>query len=116
MANTITTYDDTLFAGTLTKARDSQNSQFIKKRLLDGTYNIQTIGSAARTIDVEFYCDIEVRRDLEDAAAAGDLIKVNYEDRIWTGLIDNADVKWDPFVDTEERVTFVLLVTVEAVV
>lgn len=113
MANTITTYEGTPFAGILTRARDFQNSQFIKKRLLDGTYNIQTVGAAARTVDVEFYCDIEVRRDLEDAAAAGDLIVVTYEDRIWTGLIDNADVSWEPLVDTEERVTFDLLVVTE---
>lgn len=114
MANTITTYEGSAFSGTLIKARDSQNSQFIKKRLLDGTYNIQTVGSAARTVNIEFLCDIEVRRDLEDSAAAGDLLVVTYEDREWTGLIDNAEVNWSPVVDTEEIVTFKLLVIAEA--
>ena len=114
MANTITTYEGSAFSGTLTKARDSQNSQFIKKRLLDGTYNIQTVGSAARTVDIEFLCDIEVRRDLEDSAAAGDLLVVAYGDREWTGLIDDAEIRWNPIVDTEELLTFKLLVIAEA--
>ena len=113
MSNKITTYADVEIVGTLTKARDNGVARVIEQQLLDGTFNVQTIGIAATKIDVEFYCTIAVRRVLQGYANTAELIKVWWDDKIWTGHIAGGQIKWNWFTDQENDVSFDLLVVEE---
>lgn len=110
MSNYLATFEDITIVGTLTKARDRSKNRVIQQQFLDGTYNVQTIGSAAKRIEVEFYCSTAVRRQIEDAASDADLIKVYWEDKIWTGNINKGEVDWKYFGTDEVVVNFDLLV------
>ena len=110
MSNYLATYADVTISGSLTKARDKKEPRVIQNQFLDGSYNVQTIGTPGQKIEIEFYCSTAVRRQLEHGGADGDLIKVYYEGKIWTGNIDKGMVSWDYFTSEEEKVTFNLLV------
>lgn len=113
MADQITDYDDIPLVGTLTKARDNSIPRTIENQLLDGTFNVQTVGTEATEVDVEFVCEEDVRRDLEDYAAESALLKVTRNTKRWTGHIKGGKINWDWFSYDEQTVKFTLLVLTE---
>ncbi len=68
MSTYLADINDVAYAGLLAKARDNDDVIVIKGRFLDGTYGIQTIGSAGTIVDIEFYCTMDVRRALQTCA------------------------------------------------
>ena len=113
MSNYLAQYSDTEIEGHLTKARDNSTVRTIEKQLLDGTYVIQTVGSAATEVEVEFYCELAARRELQGYANIAALIKVHWEDRSFTGHIRGGKIEWDLFGVDEFKTNFVLLVLTE---
>ena len=110
--NKITTYENADITGILAKARDNSVTRVLENQLLDGTFNVQTVGAPATRISVEFYCAVAVRRVLQDYSAAATLIKVWWGDMVWTGYISGGKLSWDLFAGDLNRVTFDLLVIV----
>lgn len=119
MTNFLSDWNDTVIAGILAKASDNTSIRTIETQMLDGSFTIQTIGNTATKVLVEFYCSTAVRRALEMLAFSGQLIKVYWRDRIWTGLISGGEIKWESWSRNTEKVKeklqFEVLVMEEAI-
>lgn len=110
MSNILTQYDDTEIEGILTKARDNSTTRVIERQLLDGSFAVQTVGDPATEVEVEFFCELAARRELQGYANTAALIKVCWEDKIYTGHIRGGRIEWEPFGVDEYKTNFVLLV------
>jgi len=108
-----------VFSGILASAKASSSVRLIETRMLDGSFTVQTIGSAATWVSVEFYCSTETRRLLQLFAHSGQPVRVGYRDRIWTGLIRGGEIQWERWTrnhrELQEKLRFEVLVTEEAV-
>lgn len=108
--NYLADLDSVAFEGILAKARDNQQTRVIETQMLDGTFNIQTIGSAATRVAVEFYCSLAVRRVLEACASSATPLKCYATGTVWTGLISGGEIKADYFSPDLWKLAFDLLV------
>ena len=110
MSNYLASISDVAYEGILAKARDNEDTINITTRFLDGTHNVQTIGVPATSVEVEFYCALDVKRALQVIASTGEPVKVYGDDKVFTGLIKQGVVKAEPF-GTLHKLSFELLVT-----
>lgn len=102
---------DVAYDGILAKARDNASSRVIETQLLDGSYTVQTIGSAATKVSIEFHCTLAVRRLIEVCASSATPIKAYAKDKIWSGLISGGAIKSDLSGADSWKLSFDLLVT-----
>lgn len=118
MRNFLTNLTNEIFNGILASAKASAAIRTIETQMLDGSYTIQTIGNPATKVYIEFYCSTSIRRTLESYAFSGQPIKVQWRDRIWTGLINGGEIKWENWsrnqVKVQEKLLFDVLVLEEA--
>ena len=115
--NYIATLAESVYTGTLFDVEDSQSVRSIQTQLLNGQHTVQTIGSAAKRLNVTFYCSRSTRRQIEQVQAESAYIKIYWMNRVWTGLISSKGfkiAKWSRnIVDAEEQIQFEVLVTEE---
>ena len=104
MANYLTDDKNNTFAGILASAADNASVRMIETQMLDGSFTVQTIGCSATRVAIEFYCSTPTRRDLENCVNIGQPIKILWRDRIWTGLIADGGIKWQPVSRTQTRI------------
>src|SRR5674476_728326 len=97
MLNFISNINDNGYSGFLTKAKDNASIRTIETQMLDGTFTVQTIGSSATKVSVEFYCSTATRRELQTCINTCQPIKVYWLDRVWTGLISGGKLDWERF-------------------
>lgn len=109
MARTIAIYQGTELTGKLMQAIDSQSIAYVQSRLLDGTYNIQTIGEPSTEINVIFLCENDVRRQLEACAVSGTPLTITFDGDSWNGLIKDAVVPNEIAPPKKFKLNFVLL-------
>jgi len=101
------------YDGILSKAVDNETTQKIETIMLDGSVSIQVIGSPITSVDVEYYCKRQTRRQLQACAATGAPVVVLHRDKIWTGVI-SGNVIVEPYISTtDERLAFTILVSEE---
>lgn len=82
----------------------------IVSELNDGSYQIQTVGSARHYANVTVFCASREEMDaVNEAEADVDVLTLNYRDEEYTGVI-RAAPRWDATVPGERYTgTFVLL-------
>jgi len=111
MSNYLADNSDVAYEGILAKARDNATTRVIETQLLDGSYTVQTIGSAATKVSIEFHCSLTVRRLIEACASSATPIKAYAKDKVFTGLISGGAIKSDLTTAASWKLTFDLLVT-----
>lgn len=111
MSNYLANTSDVAYEGILAKARDNANTKVIETRLLDGSHTVQTIGSAATKVSIEFHCSLAVRRLIEACASSATPLKAYGTDKVFTGIISGGEIKSDYSTPSTWKLTFDLLVT-----
>lgn len=86
----------------------------IEHRTLDGQYHIQTIGTAAKIVNIICITDIAGKVKIDLAAATGMPLKVIEFDKYYIGLIRNVP-DCEHFKPLRYRISFTLLVQSEGV-
>jgi len=116
MDNYLADINGTTYGGILSAVESEQTTRVIETQLLDGTWNVQTIGSPSTKINVTYYGSIATRRTLEAARAAATPIKVYWKDRVYTGIISGevGHERWSRNrAALAEKMTMQLLITAE---
>lgn len=109
MAREIRNMLDTIIDGILIRAGDIKSTIQIENRLLDGSYNVQTIGGPSLDIGVEFYCENASRQELQDYANSGTPIKIIYDDNEWVGIIRTGILPYEYVLPCKYKLTFTVL-------
>jgi hypothetical protein len=115
----ITTNDNVLIACELKSARENTHTRKIETELLDGSYLVQTVGTASILLNVELLCGKAQRRHLQQISNVAGLIKVYYDDRCWVGhirtgnFVEGNTFVWTPVSPNMESVTFTMMVVEE---
>jgi len=90
----------------------------IVNRTLDGSYHIQTIGSAGGKVDVIAYFDHVNKLLLDTIKSTGDTIRVIFDGRYYVGLIEG-ELSWNRLGNQDDPIfgtQFNLLVTSQGVI
>jgi hypothetical protein len=105
------------YGGVLNTVFDNRANRTVETQFLDGSFNIQTIGTAPRRLQVQYTGSHATRLLLEALADEGGILKVYWKDTIYTGIISGS-VSWTRHsrdrAEFAEQVTFQVLVSAEA--
>ncbi len=88
----IYTVDDDLISPYVKEARVEVEVEKVTRRLLDGSWHIQTIGEPSQRLNVKLSTYEGGKQTIDDIYGTGGLIKVASRDKVWTGYIDS--VSW----------------------
>lgn len=117
MSNYLANSSDVSYGGVLNTVLDARLNRTVETQFLDGSFNVQTIGTAPRRLQVQYTGSHATRLALETLADAGGTIKVYWKDTIYTGIISGS-VTWTRHsrdrAEFAEVVTFQVLVSAEA--
>jgi hypothetical protein len=92
---------------------DNNETLKIKTKMLDGSWSIQQIGSAAKTLTVSVI--VQDTSELDDICESCESIKIYHTRKIYTGIISSESISWvklAPGID-KRRGTFELTVSEE---
>lgn len=84
----------------------------ITRRLLDGSWHIQTIGKAGKRLKIAMSTYEEGKNTIDTIQETGGIVKVVNKDKIWTGYIDTVD--WEYVFKGLYNADMQLLVIAEA--
>lgn len=84
----------------------------ITRRLLDGSWHIQTIGKAGKRLKIAMSTYEEGKNTIDAIHEIGGIVKVVNKDKIWTGYIDTVD--WEYVFKGLYNADMQLLVVTEA--
>ena len=117
MSNYLANGSGVSYGGVLNTVLDARVNRTVETQFLDGAFNVQTIGTAPRRLQVQYTGSHATRLALETLAAAGSPIKVYWRDTIYTGIISGS-IQWARHsrdrAEFAEIVTFQVLVSAEA--
>ena len=117
MLNYLANSSGTSYGGSLSKLRDVKAPRTIETQFLDGSFNLQTIGTTPRRLTLEYIGSHETRLALEALAEAAGEVKAYWRDTVYTGNIVT-QITWDRYsrdrTEYAEIMTFQVLVTAEA--
>jgi hypothetical protein len=108
--------NDTLITDRVSSVMPGYDVIKVTNRLLDGSYHVQTIGTAARIVTATFTVTSETTKDTVDLAdAQATLLKVTGSSKYYTGIIKDTP-SWDRLAPGIYRTTITLLVSEEGAV
>lgn len=117
MSNYIANESGTSYGGVLSVVIDSKQVRTIETQFLNGSFNVQTIGTHPRRLAVDYYGSHATRLLLEALADEAGVILVYWKSRIYTGTVSSA-IQWSRHsrdrADLAERMQFQVLVSAEA--
>ena len=87
----------------------------ITNRLLDGSFNVQTVGTPQRILDVTVRGNQETTDRLNYAEAIGEKIRIDVLSKTWTGIIRDP-ISWTESTVNYYEGSFVLLVDSEGAI
>lgn len=93
MIKGIYTAEDDLISPYLKHAYVVPELNKVTRRLLDGSWHIQTIGDPSKRLNVKLTAYSGGKQTIDELYGIGGLIKVVSRDKIWTGYIDT--VSWE---------------------
>jgi len=96
--------------GILTRAGDIKSVIQIENRLLDGSYNVQTIGSESTDVMVEFYYETTERRLLQSYATSATPITIIYDNDTWTGIIRGGVLPYEYVLPCKYKLNFSVMI------
>ena len=109
---------NTLITPIVSSATSAPDVVEIINRTFDGTYHVQTIGTAGTKVDVITYCTKSQKAVLDNIKRTSDTIKVVFDGYYYIGLIEDS-LSWNrlpnqdvPYYGTQ----FTLLVTSQGVI
>ena len=86
----------------------------IVNKLRNGQPNIQIIGDPSIRYSVHFYADLATHDLLDQACTEGAEVTLHYHGEDYVGLIEEAEMPWEVFIEDEGNewfeITFTLLV------
>jgi len=90
----------------------------IKNRLLDGSYHVQSIGTAGTLLDVTAHFTMAEKLAFDIIKRNMSSIRVTFDGRYYTGVIDG-ELSWERLINTWDPMftaSFALMVDEEGVV
>ena len=113
MSNYIERLTGTRIQGKGLTVRPNSDTIKISTRLLDGTYTVQQIGSAATKLQISI--SVAEKAVLNDICSTCEPIKVYHFGKIYTGYISSQAINWSPLIpgDLVYQGTFEIVVTGE---
>ena len=111
MANYITNSSGVRLSIRAITARPFANTKKIVSRLLDGSYAVQQIGTAAVRVDITVV--VADKTALDAICANCEPITLNHYGTIYTGVIQSEEIAWEPAMIANRwyRGAFSLVVT-----